>query len=265
MKSIIRKVAIDEITVDPRIQRIEGIDHRRVAKMVANFEPESLGVITVSQRDDGTLVALDGMHRCEVCRQKNYTRPLNAEVFIGATLEEEARIFLSHNSGKSPSKISMFLVRVHMGDPVADDITGIAALHGWIISHSNFPGHIYAVDALERVYRNGGGTVSDGTHPELTDRVLELVTAAWEHDQTAVNQAMLLAVAQLVGRFGPSVDTAKIVAEMQDTRPGVLIGKAKTLRDLQGGTVPAALAKILAGMHNKKRRTNLLPEWVWIR
>lgn len=39
----------------------------------------------------------------------------------------------------------------------------------------------------------------------------------------------------------------------------------KVLRDVQGGTVPAALAKILAGMHNKKRRTNLLPEWVWIR
>jgi len=58
---------------------------------------------------------------------------------------------------------------------------------------------------------------------------------------------------------------AGLVSEMQATRPGIVIGKAKALRDSQGGTLPAAAAKVLVGMHNRKRRTNLLPDWVWIR
>jgi hypothetical protein len=250
------------LSIDPRVQRIEGIDHVRVGRMVAEFKPEKLGVITVSQRDDGTMVVLDGMHRVEVCRQVGCTRSLNAEVFTGATIEEEAGIFLSHNSGKSPSAVSIFLVRVQMGDPVAGDINDIASMHGWTIRNTKAPGYLSAVKALQAVYLNGAGTVTQGANAELTDRVLELLTAAWEHDTGSVHESMLKAVAQLVGRFGPQLDTVKLVAEMQGTRPGILIGKAKTLRDVQGGTVPAALAKILAGMHNKKRRTNLLPEWL---
>jgi hypothetical protein len=52
---------------------------------------------------------------------------------------------------------------------------------------------------------------------------------------------------------------------LADTRPGVLIGRSKALRDLQGGTIAAAMAKTLVGLYNKRRRTNLLPEWVWVR
>jgi hypothetical protein len=74
-----------------------------------------------------------------------------------------------------------------------------------------------------------------------------------------------LAVAQIYGRFESGVDTKKLVTEMAQTRPDVLIGKARALAAVQGGTVPAAMAKILAGMHNSRRRTNVLPEWVWIR
>lgn len=265
MTSTIKKLPIDSLIIDPNIQRVEGIDQRRVDKMAADFTPAALGVITVSERRDGSLVVLDGMHRTATCRQANYDRPITAEVFTGLTIEDEAGLFLRLNSGKNPTAISKFLVRVQMGDPIAVDLTDILSAHGWKVMISQDPGNLVAVDALERVYRNGGGTVSDGANHELTDRVIEIVTAAWEHDQGGVNQHMLLAVAQLVGRFGAALDTVKLVTEMQQTRPGVLIGKAKTLRDVQGGTVPAALAKILAGMHNKKRRTNLLPEWVWIR
>lgn len=267
MKSTMKKVAVDHLVIPTEVgvQRIEGTEQRRIDKMVANFRPGSLGTIHVSERAAGVLAVIDGAHRVAACKTKGYAGHLNAIVYTGLTIPEEAALFNDLNSGKTPSALSRFHSRVAAGDPIARSIADIAAAHQWRITPEDEPGCLAAIDALERVYRNGGGVVPDGEHPALTDRVLSLLTVAWERDTVSVHGHLLLGVAQLVGRCGPSLDDKKLITEMQATRPGVLVGRAKTLRDIQGGTVPAALAKILVSMHNNKRRTNLLPEWVWVR
>jgi len=260
-----RSISLEDLVIDPRVQRREGLDQNKVNRIVAKWDPMALGTLTVSERADGTLVLLDGAHRRAAARQVGYTKNVAAEVITGLTLQHEARLFLLLNDTTTPSAVTKFQVRVVEGEPDAVEIDAIVTAHGWKVTYSSEPGCITAANAIERVYRNAGGSLADGNHPEILERVIEILTAAWEHDPKSVNSNMLLALAQLIGRFGPSVDTKKIVAEMQSTRPGVVIGRGRTLRDAQGGTVPAALAKILAGMHNSKRRTNLLPEWVWIR
>lgn len=260
-----KSVSLEELIVDPRVQRVEGVDTRRVNQMAAGFNVLALGTITVSHRADGTLVLLDGMHRVTTCRQVGYQGLLNAEVFSGLTLKQEAELFLLLNATKTPTVVSKFLARIVVGEEAAIAIDKIVRSHGWKIAPAQGEGNITAISSVERIYNNGGGTKANGSHADLLDRVLDVVTGAWEHDKNGVNGDILLAVAQLIGRFGPSVDTKKLVAEMQGTRPGILVGRARTLKDAQGGSIPAALAKILAGMHNRKRRSNLLPEWVWIR
>lgn len=263
--AIHKTVSLDRLSVDPKVQRSEGVDRRRIGQMAANFNPLALGTITVSLRPDGAHVILDGMHRVAAARQAGHKDLINAEVISGLTIEQEAELFLLLNATKTPTAISKFHVRVVMGEPAAVEMDRIIRSHGWRVRPSSSDGTLTAVDAIERIYTKGGGTKATGAHGDLFDRTLEIITAAWGHDTQAANGHVLTAIAQLIGRFGASVDTKKLVSEMQDTRPGILIGRAKTLRDAQGGSVPAALAKILAGMHNKKRRSNLLPEWVWIR
>jgi len=260
-----KTVSLDDLTIDPEIQRREGIDQRRVNKIASAFNPLALGVITVSQRADGRLVVLDGAHRSAGARQAGYTGFISAEVITGLTIAEEASLFLLLNETKTPSALTKFLVRAVTGEPEAVEMLAIVTAHGWTVRTASETGNIAAVTAIERVYRNGGGSLPDGRHPELLSRVLAIITEAWEHDSQSVSASMLMAVAQLLGRFGTSVDTKKIVAEMQATRPTVMVGRARVLCNAQGGTVSAALAKILAGLHNKKRRANLLPEWVWVR
>lgn len=265
MKAVTKKVSIDLLSIDPAVQRVEGLDHKRVNTMAADFKPHLLSTFKVSERPDGRLIILDGMHRHELCRRVGHTGLVNVEVFSGLTLSEEFDLALGWNDNKLVSALSKFHWRVGAGEKEANEIATITADHQWSIAQSGHPGNISAVQALERVYRNGGGTVTEGKHPELLSRVIEIVTIAWEWDNKSVDAAVLLGLAQLIGRFGASVDTKKLIGEMQATRPGVLIGRAKTLRDAQGGSLPSAVAKILVGMHNRKRRSNLLPEWVWVR
>jgi hypothetical protein len=265
MKSTIKKLPLSSLYIHPTAQRIEGVDQSRVAQMAANFRPELLGVLVGSEQSDGRVALVDGAHRFTLSQMVGHTAPVSVEVFTGLDLAGEAALFLGRNAAKMPSALSKFHARVLMDDAVAVDVATIAERHGWKIAFNSDPGHIAAIHALERVYRNAGGVAPEGTYPDLTDRVLEIITAAWERDSKSADGSILLAVAQLVHRFGASIDTKKLVEEMQGTRPAILIGKAKVLRDVQGGTIPAALAKILAGMHNNRRRTNLLPEWVWIR
>lgn len=258
-------VSAADLTIDPRVQRREGTDERRINDMAAAFNPNALGTITVSKRDNGRLVILDGAHRVAAAKQAGHKERMRANVHTGLSLEQEAELFVLLNTFKQPSAVSRFLARVIQKEPVAVKIEQIAKAHGWKINLLNADGYLKAVDALERVYRDGAGTLAPGEHPQALEWVLDILTAAWEHDKASASAPHLLALAQLHGRFGAAVDSARLVTEMRQTRPDVLLGKAKTLRDLQGGTVQAALAKALVGLHNNKKRTNLLPEWVWVR
>jgi hypothetical protein len=264
-RSTIRTVALDDITIDPRVQRAEGVDQRRINRMIDGFDPDALGVLILSLRADGTLVCLDGMHRRALAMQAGWKKPVDARVFTGLRLDEEAALFLLYNDKKDPSAISRFKARVLACDEVAVDINNIVTEQGWTVRQAADVGTITAVDALEAVYRTGAGSLTDGAYPVLTERTIATITDTWGHEPIAVHQTVLKGVAQLYGRYGSAVDTPKLVREMQDTQPRVLIGRAKTLKDVQGGTVPAALAKILVSLHNNRRRSNLLPEWVWVR
>ena len=261
-----RAVALDEISIDPKVQRDEGVNQPRVNKMASAFDRDALGVLILSQRRDGTLVCLDGAHRTAAARQAGHAARMDAIVFTGLSMAEEASLFLLYNDKKDPSAISRFKARVIAGDPVAVDVNRIIAEHGWKVSTAkNDTGVLAAIDKAEAVYRNAGKTMPEGAYPEVLDSVLTILTAAWEHDPKSTHGALLIGVSQLIGRFGKAIDYKKVIDEMQGTRPGVLMGKARNLADIQGGTVSAAVAKILVGLHNNRRRTNLLPEWVWTR
>lgn len=254
----------EDLSLDPRVQRL--FDPRKVDKILQmGFDASGLGTLTVSRRDDGTIVILDGQHRREAGKQVGHTGKFHCEVHHGLTLKQEARIFRISNNQTVPTLVSQFLVRVTEGDPVALDIEAILASHGWQVTKGSSDGCITAVNAIERVYRTADGTLPNGTHGDLTDRVIGVITAAWGTDYRAANGQILMGVAQLFGRFGDAVNVSKLVKEMQAMAPVSLIGMAKAMQSVQGGRVPSAVAKVLVGKHNSKMRINLLPEWVWTR
>lgn len=252
------------ITHNHGTQRVEGIRQRRVDQIVAEWDLSKVGTITVSRRKDGSLFCCDGAHRVSAAREVGQ-ETLPALVHEGLTRREEAELFSGLNTFNAPSAISMFLARVDKGDKGAGEMKDIIYGHGWRVGQNADNGYISAVAAVEQVYRTAASTLPEDRYPEALDWTLDVITAAWEHDRDAAHGAILKGVAQLHGRFGSDVDAKKLVAEMSLTRPRIIIGKASAMRDAAGGTIPAHVAKVLVGMHNKGKRTRLLPEWVWTR
>lgn len=265
MNSQHRTVPADAITVDRRVQRAEGIDRARVAKMAADFKPGALGVLILSQREDGSLVILDGMHRHAASVQAGYTNWLDAIVYHGLSLADEAALFLAYNTKKDPSAVSRFKARVIMGDEVAVDIHRVLTKHGWSVALDAAPGHLAAIEAAESVYRTAAGAKPAGAYPEILDQTLAAIGAAWGLDRDGANGAIIKGVAQVIARFGEHLDFPRLGRILQGETPRNLVAKARVLHSLHRGTVNGALAATVVGAYNAKARTGRLPEWVWTR
>lgn len=264
--SNLRQVRLEDISVDPRVQRKEGEDGRRVDAMASAFDPDALGVLILSERRDGSLVVLDGMHRRAAALLAGYGKPVNAIVFTGLSLAEEASLFLLYNNKKDPSAISRFAARVAAGDEVAIGIEACILSQGWRVSvEKTQPGVLSAITAAERVFRTGSGTLPRGMHHDVLNQTLHLITESWGYEPAGTQSPILDGVGQLYGRLGASIDTPSLAMKLQKETPRGLIGKARTLKDVQGGTTPAAMARTIVGIYNNRRRTNHLPEWVWTR
>lgn len=219
----------------------------------------------MSRRNNGDLVLLNAQHRRALCIAEGYDEPVMCEVHQGLALTDEATIFLGLNDQTTPQALTKFLVRVIEGDKIALAINNIVASHGWDIGQSSKDGAISAVQALETIYLTAAGTRPAGDHEDILDQVLTTITRAWGHAREGVHQTLLQGFAQLYGRYGDAVETGKLVADLQKNSPQELLGRAKQIQHMQGGTSQAAFAKVLVGLHNNRKRTNLLPEWVWTR
>ena len=258
-----RLVTLPELSIDPRVQRREGVQQGRAEKIAATLNPDALGAITISARADGSMVVLDGAHRTEACRIAGHREPLHALVYTGLTIQQEAALFALLNDFKQPSFVSRMMASVVAGDKDAAFIVSTVERHGWQVGFSSENGTFAALAAAERVYRNAAGALAKGPHPDVLDRTMAVITAAWRHDRESAHQMLVLGVGQVIGRFGDAVDLQAMGDRLAQERPNIIIGKARALQSMQGGTVPAALAKGVVGIYNHRRRTNLLPEWIW--
>lgn len=215
------------------------------------------------KRADGKYVVLDGQHRRAAALLVEFNGKVQCSVREGLTLQEEARLFLDLNNSKMVSPISKFQVRVIQGDPAAVAINRVLESMGWEVSSSNSDGRFRSVAAIERVYDGVG--LADRGQIEWVEQVMLTITTAWGGDSKGPQSPIITGIGMMIARYGDAVDFDKLAAEMSKHTPGQLIGRARGLREAQGGTTAAAMAKVLVGLHNTRRRKNPLPDWVWVR
>lgn len=233
-------------------------------KVREGFDPARIGVPIVSRRPDGTFVWLDGQNRGELIRRAGGAdQKIQCRVFSGLTLAQEANLFLGHNDNRQVKVVYKFLARVTAGDIDAVGIAAIAEANGWKITDQSGDKRITAVSSLERVFhgdRNRDSTMPPGRALQLTLRV---ITEAWGYKPEAVKGDVVLGIGAIFNRFGDVIEMPALVKKLAEfpAGPSGLIGKARGVREFQGGTTAHCVSEVVVKAYNARRRSNVLPDW----
>lgn len=250
-QSEIRQLATEMLIVDPAIQR--SLDRRRVAKMVADYDAEAVGVLTVSRRTNGSYHIVDGQHRHAAARLAlGESAELACRVFTGLSTEDEARLFRLLNNTAKPQAIDLFRVRVIEGDPAATDIDRMIRNAGWDIKIASDPHAFSAVAAADRVYK---------ADPCALEKSITTISKAWGHDEA--DGRVFEGIGLLFARYGEAIELTAL-AERLSVFPGgqrALLGKARGLADLMSVPVVKAVAEVVVEVYNARRKTKALPAW----
>lgn len=246
----IEKLNIRELAIDRRVQR--ELDGTWVAKIAKNLDLDQLGIITVSRREDGSTIILDGQHRVEALRYTGHTEyVVDCRVLDELTIEEEARTFRILNNTRNPSLVSRFLARVIEGEETATDINKILGKFGWQPSHSKVDGSFSAISTLEVVYRGSR---------EAAWSTIETVTQAWGNSLAAVHGQIIFGLGAVYQRHGDEVLISRMVSHLSPITPAELLIRAKALASARGRRVGSAVSELAIAEYNRQRGTKL-PDW----
>ncbi|MFC0041050.1 DUF6551 family protein [Actinomadura rayongensis] len=250
---------VTDHTVNTRL-----LDGAWVDRRVAAYDPSALGVLSVSRRASGECVILDGQHRAELLRRAGHAdTSVDCRVYDGLTPAEEAALFRRLNDSRKVQPLALFLALRAEGDAAAVEITRLAEAYGWEISHRQSSTNIYAVVALQQIYKGGPRQIGSSGNGLAVARVLQTVTRAWGHRREAVHGDLLLGIGLVFLRDGDRVD-ATALADRLASYPGGpagLLGAARGVRQIQGGTVAAAVADTVIRAYNRSKRSGRLDNW----
>lgn len=258
-RDAIEWILVSAVTSDRRVNT-RPVDPAWVEKKLREgFDPTQIGVPIVSSRQDGTMVWLDGQNRAELIRRAGWSdQKIQCRVFYGLTIAEEARAFLVHNDNRTIRPIYKFLARVTSGDEAAVAITTIAKAAGWRIQDGAANQGITASRSLEKVYLATPKSPGRALFPTL-----RVITEAWGYKPTTVNGHVIEGIGMVFARFDDAIEIPALVKKLAEYPggPSGLIGKAKGLREYQGGILAHSVAEIVVTTYNVRRRGGALPDW----
>lgn len=149
------KLPISALQVDKYQKKVRK---KVVDEIVKHFNPAAVGVIHVSQREDGSLWIFDGQHRTEALSRLGYEY-VDCLVFSGLTPEQEASGFIGHHAVSKPTKIEEHVGRVFAKDETALEIERIVTSLGLRVVSGGAKNTIQSITALYNIYEKNGETI----------------------------------------------------------------------------------------------------------
>lgn len=255
------QLTINQIHFDERVNR--AIVPSRVAHITKNFDPAAVGVLTVSARDNGTYVVLDGQHRLAAMRAVGWNgHKITCRVHKNLSIEQEAALFLQLNDTRKPTAMEQFTKRVVAGDPTAVAIDKIVNAAGLTVGDGPVDGSLQSIRGIERIYSGDKYTETKANGQALAD-TLRVVTEAWGFRWQVLNGDVITGVGLVVLRYQKKVDLDILTSRLAAFPGGSagVLGRARGLRDIKGSSIAAAVAAVVVDTYNKGRRSNALADW----
>ena len=254
---------VSELSIDRRVQRA-GLNKLKVERMLANWNPAAIGILTVSRRKDRSIVIIDGQHRWEADRNITDNQGMvKCHVFEGLSLADEADMFLKLNDTSKPTKIDQFKVSLQADGPDGDesrDIQEILGNYGWQVSGVAANGNVAAVQVVQKMYRLSRKLEAE---PNLVTATILVISRAWGNERVAAQAPIFEGIAQMFAEYGTNLDLDRLIDVLKSYRGGArsLVAESEQLAKVIRSRQAMAVASILVEAYNKGRRTRQLHSW----
>jgi len=258
------KIKVSELMVDFTYQRQPL--KAKIAKIAKSFDPDLLGVIICSMRENGEIAIIDGSHRYHALVKMGLEYlNINALVYIGLTLEEEAKIFaLSNQEHTKPSTVDIFKAGLVSGDKLTISINDILVKNGYYVGVGPGANKIRALVTLKRIYVNAG--------PGILDKTIRIIKAAYGNNSDVMRDQLMSAVAVILHRYKNVDETRLINTLVKFGNPVSLLAQAKAMLPSNNNAITyTSLPYLIVQKYNVKLKSNklsdfpmnLLPQQVW--
>ncbi|WP_027005709.1 DUF6551 family protein [Conexibacter woesei] len=247
-------IRIDQIKIDPDAQRT--LNPKRAQAIADGLVEEAVGSVVISRRADGTMYAVDGMHRKRAFEIKGIPE-ITAEIHHGLSQMEEAVLFLIKNRESSkPNPHDEYKVGLTAGLPLFVDTQKVLDKHNLIVG-STTANSIGAVAGILRITENYG--------PEVLDRTLGVAQEAWGRTNSTWDGMLLGGIGMFLGRHGDVVkdkDLATKIAKagLAQTWVGAVHAQASGggLRNSGTGSRVSTCYRLIVNTWNKGKTKNKL-------
>lgn len=229
--SALKVIHLVDIKVDPSYQR-DAVD-RAWKKIMADFNPQALGVPVLGERDDGTLWVVDGLQRITALKKMN-KKEVRAEVFASKGPEHEAEVFKLINKNRTGLKpLQMFHAMLTAQDKSAWDIKRIAEEYDFIIpkhtkaspsggtSNETRAKQLGSIVAVQKIYGWGG--------EQALRFVLKVISQCWADDDQRTRDTIMFGLYRFWDRQEASVDIERLVPRLNTTTPAKIIYSANAM------------------------------------
>jgi hypothetical protein len=259
------QVKVSDLIVDYSYQR--NPIPKKVKKIVESFNPDLLGVIICSMRENGEVAVIDGSHRYHALMAKGYyNMSINALVYFGLSHEQEANIFAMMNGEHTkPYPADIFKAGLVSGDELSLDIARILAKHNLNVSPGNQDGSVRAVGTLKRVYNNAGA--------EVLDKTLETIKLAFGTKSADYRDQLISAIGFIYNRYGNRVNQKRLAKALQSFGSSkAIIALAQSMNIGSQLITFTVLPTLIVNKYNLKLRAenkleafplNMLPQQIW--
>ena len=243
-------VPIKDLVIDMTYQRAP--QESKVMKIVNNFNPDAIGVLICSAREDGIIAVIDGGHRVAALRLMGMENEnVDALVYFGLSLKEEAQIFTLMNDNRTKPKTSdIFKSKVISGDENSLIINSIIERHGLVIANGPGMNHLRALGTVNDIYKRYGADVLDVT-------IDCLIKAFSKHSSDLSDQA-LLALSLVIGTHKETINSDRVVTILKhfgNANNWAALG-ANVARNINAKKSHIGMSFLFANEYNKRLKNN---------
>ena len=249
------QVKPNDLMVDLSYQR--EINKNKVVNIVKSYNPNAIGVVTLSIRENGDLYIIDGQHRVEALKQLGYgNSDINAIVFFDLTIQEEARLFVIMNESRTkPKKSDLYKASITSGDNNLIDLNNMLNRNNIVVDDRPGDGVMRAIGTLEKVTAKIGIVNAE--------KVVKVLMSANGNNSTSFQAQYITAVSTIIVKY-KNVDMDRLSLAIKKLgEPSLVITKTQMIAsDAKFVTKSLTLSAMIIDSYNAYLKNNRLDKMI---